>query len=72
MSDLGDSFKAGSVKNIKLHLPVRLILEGLGIETGASERTDDIWLEKLIVLLEVMNFLQLLLSLNLPVRLLRM
>ncbi|QWB06815.1 type II restriction endonuclease [Pseudomonas syringae] len=50
LSNLGDSFKAGSVKNIKLHLPVRLILEGLGIETGASERTDDIWLEKLIVL----------------------
>lgn len=50
LSNLGDHFKAGSVENIKLHLPVRLVLEGLGIETGASERADDIWLEKLITL----------------------
>ncbi|RMR06519.1 EcoRII like protein [Pseudomonas savastanoi] len=50
LSDLGDSFKAGLVKNIKLHLPVRLILEGLGIETKTSERDDATWLERLVAL----------------------
>ncbi|WP_095161765.1 type II restriction endonuclease [Pseudomonas sp. Irchel 3F5] len=42
------SFKAGSVEAVRLHLPLRLMLEGLGIETGGFGANDDVWLERLI------------------------
>ncbi|WP_447902774.1 type II restriction endonuclease [Pseudomonas serbica] len=47
LNHVDDRFKAGSVEAIQLHLPLRLMLEDLGIETGRSETGDNIWLERL-------------------------
>ena len=43
-------FQAGNVDSLRLLLPLRLMLEDLGIETGNSEVGDDAWLERLIIL----------------------
>jgi hypothetical protein len=50
LSHIDDRFKAGSVNAMQLLLPLRLMLESLGIETGKVETGDDIWLERLIML----------------------
>ncbi|NLT88985.1 MAG: restriction endonuclease [Pseudomonas lactis] len=50
LNHVDDRFKAGSVETIQLHLPLRLMLEDLGVETGRSETDDQVWLERLIVL----------------------
>ncbi|MFT6043185.1 MAG: hypothetical protein ACI8TV_000600 [Porticoccaceae bacterium] len=47
INHVGDRFKAGSVDAVQLHLPLRLMLEDLGIETGRSQTGDEIWLERL-------------------------
>lgn len=48
LGKVDDQFTKGALDNIKLHLPVRLVLEQLGIETGIATKDDDVWLEKLI------------------------
>ncbi|AZE04616.1 type II restriction endonuclease [Pseudomonas chlororaphis] len=50
LAHIGDRFKAGSVDAAQLYLPLRLMLEDLGIETGRPEIGDDIWLERLTLL----------------------
>lgn len=50
LDKVDDQFTKGTVDNLKLQLPIRLVLEELGIETGIAEKEDDIWLEKLIQL----------------------
>jgi hypothetical protein len=50
INHVDDRFKAGSVEAVRLHLPLRLMLEDLGIETGRAETGDNIWLERLVSL----------------------
>ncbi|WP_339474398.1 type II restriction endonuclease [Pseudomonas sp. RL_5y_Pfl2_69] len=50
LDNVDERFKAGSVETLRLFLPLRLMLEDLGIETGNSETGDGAWLERLIEL----------------------
>lgn len=50
LDNVDERFKAGSVETLRLFLPLRLMLEDLGIETGHSETGDGAWLERLIEL----------------------
>ena len=50
LDNVDERFKAGSVETRRLFLPLRLMLEDLGIETGQFETGDDVWLERLITL----------------------
>ncbi|WP_460129873.1 type II restriction endonuclease [Pseudomonas sp. H1_D05] len=43
-----ESFTAGTLDSVQLLLPLRLMLEDLGIEVSRIETGDDIWLEKLV------------------------
>ena len=47
---VSESFIAGKVDSIQLLLPLRLMLENLGIEVNRVEAGDDVWLDKLISL----------------------
>lgn len=48
LGSVGEQFKAGSVDNFKLSLPLRLMFEELGVETGIAESDDSYWLERLV------------------------
>jgi hypothetical protein len=48
LDHVGERFTAGILDSIQLLLPLRLMLEELGIEINRSETGDDIWLERLI------------------------
>lgn len=48
LDNVDDKFKAGSVETLRLFLPLRLMLEDLGIETGHNETGDGAWLERLV------------------------
>lgn len=50
LDNVDERFKAGSVETLRLFLPLRLMLEDLGIETGHSETGDGAWLERLVEL----------------------
>ena len=50
LDNVDDRFKAGSVETLRLFLPLRLMLEDLGIETGHNETGDSAWLERLVEL----------------------
>ena len=50
LDNVDERFKAGSVETLRLFLPLRLMLEDLGIETGQFETGDDAWLERLVKL----------------------
>lgn len=50
LDNIDDRFKAGSVETTRLFLPLRLMLEDIGIETGHSETGDSAWLERLVEL----------------------
>lgn len=50
LDNVDDQFKAGSVETLRLFLPLRLMLEDLGIETGHNETGDSAWLERLVEL----------------------
>lgn len=43
-----ESFTAGTLDSVQLLLPLRLMLEDLGIEVSRIETGDDIWLDKLV------------------------
>lgn len=45
-----DRFTPGTLDSIQLLLPLRLMLEELGVEVSRVERGDDVWLEQLIKL----------------------
>lgn len=48
LHDVDEKFTAGTLDSVQLLLPLRLMLEDLGIEVSQCERDDDVWLEKLI------------------------
>ncbi|SMQ30706.1 EcoRII C terminal [Pseudomonas helmanticensis] len=45
---VSESFTPGTLDAVQLLLPLRLVLEELGIEVSRPERGDDVWLEQLI------------------------
>ncbi len=47
---VGEIFTAGKIDSIQLLLPLRLMLENLGIEVNRVEAGDDVWLDELISL----------------------
>jgi hypothetical protein len=48
LNDLENTFKAGKLDTVDLLLPLRSMLETLGVETGAGISQEDTWLDKLI------------------------
>jgi hypothetical protein len=48
LNRVGDSFIAGILDSVQLLLPLRLMLEDLGIEVTRPETGDDLWLEQLV------------------------
>lgn len=48
LDDIGDQFKAGSMDANSLLLPLRMMLEDLGIELAKPAATDGEWLSKLL------------------------
>lgn len=48
LPELGKSLKGGQLDAIKLHLPLRLLLEEIGLDIIPEDQGDDIWLGKLL------------------------
>lgn len=48
LDHVGESFTSGTLDSVQLLLPLRLMLEDLGIEVSRIETGDDAWLEQLI------------------------
>ncbi|MEE9677054.1 type II restriction endonuclease [Pseudomonas moraviensis] len=48
LDHVGGRVKAGSLDNVALLLPLRLMLEGLGLDLGHKDAEDDEWLSRLI------------------------
>jgi hypothetical protein len=48
LNHVGESFTSGTLDSVQLLLPLRLMLEDLGIEVSPIETGDDIWLEQLV------------------------
>lgn len=49
LDTVGDRFKAGVPDAGSLLLPLRMMLEGLGVELSKPERSDDEWTERLLL-----------------------
>jgi hypothetical protein len=47
LNHVSDSFTSGTLDSVQLLLPLRLMLEDLGIEVSRVEKGDDAWLEQL-------------------------
>lgn len=56
LDKINESFSAGSVERFQLHLPLRLMLEELGVETNVSRNEENYWQEKLISVFGEKNF----------------
>ena len=50
LNDVNEDFKAGTLDAVQLLLPLRLMLEDLGIEVSRVESGDAVWLDRLIAL----------------------
>ncbi|MGY2340226.1 type II restriction endonuclease [Pseudomonas sp. SDO5532_S415] len=48
LDHVGESFTSGTLDSVQLLLPLRLMLEDLGVEVSRVEKGDDTWLEQLI------------------------
>lgn len=48
LGEIGERFKAGELDAGSLLLPLRMMLEALGIELNKPDRTDDDWTERLL------------------------
>jgi hypothetical protein len=48
LDHVGESFISGTLDSVQLLLPLRLMLEDLGIEVSRIETGDDVWLEQLV------------------------
>ncbi|MGY2188160.1 type II restriction endonuclease [Pseudomonas sp. SDO5591_S426] len=48
LDHVGESFTSGTLDAVQLLLPLRLMLEDLGIEISRVEKGDDAWLEQLV------------------------
>lgn len=48
LDHVGESFTSGTLDSVQLLLPLRLMLEDLGIEVSRIEMGDDAWLEQLV------------------------
>lgn len=48
LDDVSESFTSGTLDSVQLLLPLRLMLEDLGVEVSRTETGDDVWLEQLI------------------------
>lgn len=56
LNHVGENFTSGTLDAVRLLLPLRLMLEELGIELNRIETGDDVWLEKLINLFGGVKF----------------
>jgi len=48
LKHVDDRFTPGTLDSVQLLLPLRLMLEELGVEVSRVERGDDVWLEQLV------------------------
>lgn len=48
LNEVNESFTSGKLDSFQLILPLRLMLEDLGVEVGRAEAGDDVWLEHLV------------------------
>jgi len=48
LNHVDESFTSGTLDSVQLLLPLRLMLEDLGIEVSRIETGDDVWLEQLV------------------------
>ncbi|MGY2297362.1 type II restriction endonuclease [Pseudomonas yamanorum] len=48
INHVGDGFASGTLDSIQLILPLRLMLEDLGVEVNRVDKEDGVWLEQLI------------------------
>jgi hypothetical protein len=48
LSNVSESFISGTLDAVQLLLPLRLMLEDLGVEVSRTEKGDDVWLEQLV------------------------
>jgi hypothetical protein len=48
LKHVDESFTSGILDSVQLLLPLRLMLEDLGVEVGRIETGDDVWLEQLV------------------------
>lgn len=48
LSHVDGSFTSGTLDSVQLLLPLRLMLEDLGVEVSRIEKGDDVWLEQLV------------------------
>lgn len=56
LDHIGKDFQAGTLNAVQLLLPLRLMLEDLGVELSRVEDGDDVWLERLIGLFGEKDF----------------
>jgi hypothetical protein len=50
LNNINERFTPGTLDSVQLLLPLRLMLEDLGVEVSRVERGDEVWLEQLISL----------------------
>jgi len=50
LNNVNEDFQAGTLDTVQLLLPLRLMLEDIGLEVSRIEAGDDVWLERLIEL----------------------
>jgi hypothetical protein len=56
LNNVSETFTSGVLDSIQLLLPLRLMMEDLGVEVSRVEIGDDVWLERLIDLFGGKNF----------------